>query len=242
LTPPAFARAKDSGTHFYRWCAIAALAVAASGFFLTYLRPMTAGTFEGPKLAHVHGALLFAWLLLVISQAFLVRRRLPIHRKLGWTALALAPSIALSTMLIGAEAARRDMFVQGPSGADGVLGTITTPLVFVLLVAAALLTRKKPPWHKRLMLMATAVILWPAWFRWRHFLPEMPRQDLWLGVVLADVPIAIAAIRDRVRVGAVHPAYLVAGPAIVAEQAAEILSFGGPGWHQLAIAALTILP
>ena len=234
--------ARDSASRFYRLCALAALAVAAIGFFLTYLRPMAAGTFIGPRLAHVHGALLVAWLLLAVAQAFLVRKRLRFHRKLGWAALALAPAIALSTALIGAEAARRDIAGQVSPGADTVVGTITTPLVFAALVAAALLTRKKPQWHKRLMLMATAVILWPAWFRWRHFLPEMPRPDFWLGVVLADLPIAIAAIRDRMRFGAVHPAYLVVGPAIVAEQIAEVLSFGGSAWHRLAVAALAVLP
>jgi hypothetical protein len=242
LTPRAFAWAKDSGTGFYRWCAVAALAVAASGFFLTYLRPMAAGTFEGPKLAHVHGALLTLWLLLVIAQTFLVRRRLHVHRKLGWAALVLAPTIALSTVLIGAEAARRDVGASGASGADQIVGAVTTPLGFLLLVGGALLARKKPQWHKRLVLLATVAILWPAWFRWRHFLPEFPRPDIWLGVVLTDLPFAIAAARDRVRFGAVHPAYLIAGSLLVAEQIAEVLMFGAPIWHRVAMAVLGALP
>ena len=238
--PPGWAR--DTGSHFYRICAIAALAVAVAGFFLTYLRPITEGTFRGPPRAHLHGALLSGWLLMVIAQAFLVKKRLRLHRKLGWAALVLAPLIVLSTVLVGTEGARRDMVRLGPSGADQVIGTITTPAVFLLLVAAALLTRKKPQWHKRLILLATVVMLWPAWFRWRHFLPDMPRPDIWLGVVLADVPIAIAAIRDRVRFGAVHPAYLTAGLALIAEQATEVLLFGTPGWHRAAIAILEVLP
>jgi len=234
--------ARDTGTPFYRLCAFAALAATVAGFFLTYLRPMASGTFEGPPRAHLHGALLVGWLLIVIAQTVLVRKRLPVHRKLGWTAAILAPAIAASTMLVGAEGARRDMARLGASAADGLIGTITTPLVFLALVTAALVTRKKPQWHKRLILLATAVILWPAWFRWRHFLPEMPRPDIWLGVVLADVPIALAALRDKVRFGAVHPAYLTAGVAVVAEQAAEVLLFGTPGWHRTAMAAIEVLP
>ena len=235
-------RAVDSGTPFYRICAVAALAVAAIGFFLTYLRPMAVGTFEGPRLAHVHGALLLSWLLLVIAQAFLVRRRLRIHRKLGWAALVLAPAIAVSTALVGAEAARRDMLLGGQSAADNAVGNITTPLVFLLLVCAAIVARKRPQWHKRLIFLATAAILWPAWFRWRHFLPEFPRPDIWLGIVLADVPIIIAVVRDRARFGAVHPAYLIAGPAVIAEQLAEVFLFGGPLWHRAAMGALEFLP
>ena len=239
-TAPSWSR--DTGSRFYRICAIAALVVAIAGFFLTYVRPMAAGAFEGPPRAHVHGALLTAWLLLVIAQAFLVRKRLHLHRKLGWAALVLAPMITLSTVLVGAEGARRDIVRVGASGADQVIGTITTPLIFLLLVCAALLTRRKPQWHKRLILLATVAMLWPAWFRWRHFLPEMPRPDVWLGVVLAYVPVAIAAIRDRVRFGAVHPAYLTAGLALIAEQIAEVLLFGTPGWHRAATAILEVLP
>jgi hypothetical protein len=238
LTPRAEAWSRDSGSSFYRVCALAALAVAVAGFFLTYLRPMALGTFEGPALSHIHGALLAGWLLLVIAQAFLVRSRFPIHRRLGWLALGLAPAIAISTAMIGAEAARRD----GPAGADDLIGTITTPLVFVLLVGAALLLRKKPQWHKRLILLATVTILWPAWFRWRHFLPEFPRPDIWLGVVLTDLPILVAAMRDRIRFGAVHPAYLIAGTALVAEQVAEVFLYGTPQWHSLANNLLEILP
>jgi hypothetical protein len=216
--------------------------VAATGFFLTYLRPIAAGTFEGPPLAHVHGALLSAWLLLVVAQTTLVRKRLPLHRKLGWAALALAPLVAVSTALIGAEGARRDILRIGPSGADQMIGAITTPLAFLLLVAGALLTRTKPQWHKRLILLATAAILWPAWFRWRHFLPTIPRPDIWLGVVAADLPIAIAALRDRIRFGAVHPAFWTAGVALGIEQASEVMLFGTDGWHRVALSLLEILP
>jgi hypothetical protein len=242
LKPGASTWARDTGSRFYRTCAVAALGVAVAGFFLTYLRPMAAGTFEGPSRAHLHGALLTGWLLLVVAQSVLVRKRLAVHRTLGWAAVVLAPSILVTTVLVGAEVARRDMLRSGAAGADTVIGTLTTSLAFLLLVAAALLLRRKAQWHKRLIFLATVVILWPAWFRWRHFLPDMPRPDIWLGLVLTDLPIAIAAVRDRIRFGAVHPAYLTVGLAVIAEQVTEVLLFGTPGWHRAAIAMLEVLP
>ncbi|MEO6389263.1 MAG: hypothetical protein ABIT16_11825 [Croceibacterium sp.] len=233
---------KDFGSSFYKIAALAALAVAAIGFFGTYVRPMALGKFEGPQFAHVHGLLLTLWLLLIVTQTQLVRKRLSLHRKIGWAALLLAPLIALSTVMIGGEAARRDVAAMGPTGADNLIGAITTPLAFLLLVSGAILLRKAPQWHKRLLLLATVAILWPAWFRWRHFLPEFPRPDIWLGVVLADAPIVAAALRDRIRFGAVHPAYLTAGTALVAEQFAEVLLFGTPLWHRAALSLLETLP
>jgi len=242
VTPPAATWARDSGTWFYRACGLAALAVTLAGFFLTYLRPMALGKFKGPMLSHLHGGLLGSWLVLVIAQVFLVRWRFSYHRTLGWIALVLAPAIAISTVMIGAEASRRDMLTSGPSGADNLVGTATTPTIFLLLVLAALLLRRRPQWHKRLIFIATVAILWPAWFRWRHFLPAMPRPDIWLGVVLADLPLVVAVARDQIRFGAIHPAYLTAGVAFVAEQIAEVLLFGTPGWHRLAMTMLGIVP
>ena len=84
MRSPAPAWARDTGTRFYRISAVAALAVAVTGFFLTYLRPMATGTFAGPSRAHVHGVFLASWLALVLTQSFLVHKRLTTHRKLGW--------------------------------------------------------------------------------------------------------------------------------------------------------------
>jgi hypothetical protein len=113
---------------------------------------------------------------------------------------------------------------------------------FVIVIYASWRTRRQPDAHKRLILLATAAILWPAWFRWRHFLPTIPRPDIWLGVVAADLPIAIAALRDRIRFGAVHPAFWTAGVALGIEQASEVMLFGTDGWHRVALSLLEILP
>jgi len=214
---------RDRGTRFYRSAALLAIGVAIAGFFLTYLRPMAEGRFAGPGEAHLHGALLASWLVLVTVQAFL----LPGHRKLGWLALALAPAVATSTVAIGVAATRRDL-------AEGVVlgmaGNVTAPLLFLGLVLGAIAMRKRPQWHKRLMLIATVVMLWPAWFRWRHFLPWVQHPDIVLGLIVADLPIAVAMVRDRLRFGAVHPAYWRVGLPVIAEQTFEALAFGTPVW------------
>ncbi|MFZ9394480.1 MAG: hypothetical protein ACO25F_00275 [Erythrobacter sp.] len=213
----------DRATRFYPRAAAFAIAVALAGFFLTYLRPMALGRFDGPAMSHLHGALLFSWLLLVMVQSL----RLRSHRKLGWIALALALAIAASTMAIGVEATRRDL---ANGIVTGMAGNVTAPLVFCGLVGAAIWLRGQPQWHKRLILIATVVMLWPAWFRWRHFLPWMPRPDVSLGLIVANLPIAIAMLRDRLRFGAVHPAYWLVGVPVFLWQAFEVAAFGSPGW------------
>lgn len=222
----------DRATGFYRWAAWAALAVAFIGFFLTYSLPMARGTFAGPVWSHVHGALLLSWLLLTIVQAHLAAAAVRVHRRLGWVAAILAPAVAASTIAVGYEAANIGLARgDGPIAISGFLGSVTAPLIFLLLVAIALMQRRDPQFHKRAIFVATVAMLWPAWFRWRHFLPGLPRPEITLSLVAADAPIVIAMVRDRVGYGAVHPAYWWLGLGLVAEQTLETLAFDTPAWR-----------
>lgn len=222
----------DRRTPFYRACAWGALLVALAGFFLTYTLPMARGTFTGPRWSHLHGALLLSWLILTIVQASWATARPRWHRRLGWSALVIAPAVAVSTFAIGIEATRRDL---AAGVITGMAGNVTAPLVFCALVAAAIALRRTPQWHKRLILIATVVMLWPAWFRWRHFLPWVPRPDIALGVIATNLIIVAAIARDRLRFGKVHPAYIWVGLPVVAWQLAETLAFGSPAWSRFGL-------
>ena len=79
----------DRANQFYRSAALAALAAALIGFFLTYIQPIAEGRFAGPRWAHVHGAAMASWLVLVIVQTQLAQLSLKTHRKLGWLALVI---------------------------------------------------------------------------------------------------------------------------------------------------------
>jgi hypothetical protein len=228
-------RRVDRSTRFYRIAAWSALAVAVIGFFLTYTLPMARGTFAGPRWSHVHGALLLAWLLLTIVQAHLAQGNLRAHRQVGWSALLLAPAVAASTILIGFEAAGAGLARgDGPIAISGLLGSVTAPLIFLLLVGLAIAKRRDPQWHKRAMFVATVAMLWPAWFRWRHFLPGIPRPEITLSLLTANVPLLIAMIRDRVLFAAVHPAYWILGLGLMAEQTFETFAFDTPAWRAVA--------
>jgi hypothetical protein len=113
--------------------------------------------------------------------------------------------------------------------------------IFLGLVAAAVVLRKKPDWHKRLMLLATIAVLWPAWFRFRHFMPWVPQPEILLAVVLADSLIAVAMLRDKLKFGQVHPAYWLFGVGLIAEHMAEAMLFDSLAWRSFAQAAYSVL-
>lgn len=218
--------AKDRSTLFYLSFGIFGLLVVAFGFGVTYILPMARRSFSAPWFVHLHGASALGWLLLVIAQAKLVRtRRTPLHRRLGQVALPLALLIWASGMATAGWVAERDLPKGATAAMTGLAGTFTGLSLFLLLAIAAVVTRGRPDWHKRLVLLATIHVLWPAFFRLRHLLPNIPNPDIWLGLVVPYFAIVVAAARDQWRYGKIHPVWLFVGPALVLEQSIEFAYF-----------------
>ena len=209
------------------------LAVVVAGFFTTYLRPMWRSEFHAPAVVHVHGALLLGWTLLFLSQSWLARRRsLALHRAHGVLALVLVPGVVVSTIAIATYALRRDAEAgSAVVAAEFFLGNFTAPIEFAALVVAALVLRRKPETHKRLMLLATLVILWPAFFRLRHYFPNVPNPQVSFGFLLPQLLILAAMAHDRWRNGRIHPAYLWVGLPLIAATAFETLAFETGPWR-----------
>ena len=218
--------ARDRATLFYLGFGISGLLVVAFGFGWTYAVPMVRRTFSAPWFVHLHGASALVWVLIFIGQAILVRsRRTPFHRRLGQVALPLSLLVWGSGIATALWAAKRDVAGQGTLATSALSGTVTGLSFFVLLVAAAILARKRPDWHKRLIMLATIQVLWPAIFRLRHWLPSIPNPEIWLALVLAYSPILLAAGRDHAKYGKIHPVWLFVSPVLVLEQSLEVMFF-----------------
>lgn len=221
---------------FFPAMAGVALLAVAVGFGRTYAAPMARGTFQAPAVVHLHGALAFAWVLLFAVQPLLVRwRQLRWHRRLGWVGPPLAIAVAVTMIPAGVFQVRRDVAAgAGPAGVSAILGIFTSGALFVALVAAGIRARRDREAHARWLLLATLVVIWPAWFRFRHWLPGIPRPELWLALVLADAWIVVAMLRDRLARGAVHPVLAWGGAGVILAQTAETLAFDRPWWRATA--------
>jgi len=82
--------------------------------------------------------------------------------------------------------------------------------------------------------LATIVVLWPAWFRFRHYFPSVPRADIWFAIVLADSLIVFSWLWDRIKNGRVDPVLKYAGLFIILEHIFEVLAFGSVAWRHIA--------
>jgi len=213
-----------------------ALVAVAVGFGRTYAVPLALGTFSAPPVVHIHGAFAVAWVLLFAVQPLLVRLgRVGWHRRIGRVGLPLALGVALTMLPAGMVQVTREVNAgAGPTGISGIVGIVTAAMIFVALVAAGVSARRNKEAHARWLLLATLVVIWPAWFRFRHWFPDVPRPDIWFATVLAYVWIVAAMVRDRIVRGAVHPVLAWAGTGIIVEQSLEALAFDTPPWRAVA--------
>jgi hypothetical protein len=147
----------------------------------------------------------------------------------------MAAGIAITLFPTGKFVVDRDLATGlGDSAYSSILGTIVSGLLFFALVVAGIWNRNRPDFHKRFMLLATIVVLWPAWFRFRHYFPSVPHPEIWFALVLADSLILFLWVHDWIRLKKIHPVSLYIGSFIILEQCIEVWAFDRPLWRNIA--------
>ena len=223
---------KGGERRLYTWAAIIAVLVVFAGFARSYYMKGMFGTPDLSALKHVHGLVMTAWFTLFLVQARLVATgRTRLHRKLGIAGGVLAGLVVIvgtATALVGA----RNGATPGPPPLVFLAIPLGDMAVFLGLVCAALLYRKRSDYHKRLMLLASLSILTAA-------IARIPAQLLQAGGLPAffgatDVLILACVAYDTVKNRRLHPAMLAGALAVFASQVARFLIAGTPQWTSFA--------
>lgn len=218
------------GSYFYVWSALACVAVAFLGFVPTYFAPLAKGSFSASPIVHIHGIVFFSWTLFFTYQAWLAASgRTMRHRDVGLIGISFATAMAFLGLMVAVASAAR-------AGGLGFLSEAKLFMVvpvagistFAVLFAFAIANVKNKEVHKRLMLVATASILDAAVARWfLTFLapplapgasPVPPVGVALPPALLVDLFIIAGIIHDWRTRGRPHPAYLIAGGAVLAQQ------------------------
>ena len=197
--------------------AIIGLIVVLAGFGRTYAIPMSQGALKVPIGVHIHGAFSFAWILLYLFQNILIHKKnFKLHMAMGITSTIVLIGFFISLFSAMAYGIERDL----PKGGDQVYGSnmvaLTSGLWVLGLGLAGLNYRKKPQVHKRLMFLATIVILWPAWSRCRHYFPQVENSD-WFQLYIPFSFILLAWFWEKVTYKKVHLTLLILGTLIIIE-------------------------
>lgn len=202
---------------FFTGMAVAMLVTVLIGFAPTYYlfpfaeavtaRGVTAGANLTP-LVHIHATLFSAWMILFVAQTGLVAgRRVELHRAFGLASVVLAPAVFVAGAWLAIESGRRGSTPPAWPNAEAFL---PVPLVSIVLfagfTAAGVGWRRRPDYHKRLMLLGTMAMLVPALARIMRmveppFLPFGIRGAL----VVLNLYLAALIVFDLSRRGRLHP-------------------------------------
>jgi hypothetical protein len=141
------------------------LGVVLLGFARTfYLSPWLARNPIDTPLV-VHGAVLTSWFALAFAQAYLAAgRRRAWHRRIAWLAAVVVPAVVASSWWINTRVAIRLASPHAPENTF-VWGNFLSLVAFVGLVTAAVVARRRPDTHRRLLLIASIAIVGPAFGR-----------------------------------------------------------------------------
>ena len=148
---------------FYLGAGLVALGLVFWGFAHTYYLKLIFGTPALSARLHIHGAVMSSWLVLFVAQACLISaRRTDLHRRLGIIGVLVATGVVLvgSSATISAAAREVGRHSAEANARVTVLGLeLVQMALFAGLVAAAIAMRRRPDYHKRLMLLATACMM-----------------------------------------------------------------------------------
>jgi len=215
--------------------AIAFAAIVLVGFARSYyLRGLVVAPLPS-RWVHAHALLMTAWVALFAGQVWLVRsHNLAWHRRMGAAGIVLA-------VLIGATGFVTALGL-GQHGSPAIPAGIP-PLAFMIVpiadltlfagfVATAVLLRRRPATHKRLMLLSALALLPPA-------LARIPLGDLaaLAPLIFFGVPALLtigALIYDSVRHRRVNVAFLVGGVLLILSFPLRMLLMGTSGWMRAA--------
>ncbi len=176
------------------------------GFWPTYFQPIISGTLELKPIVESHAVVYLGWMVLFVTQTLLVYTgRLNWHRKVGWFAVGYA------TLMVGIVITTLAMRFSDHMAAGDireahrslVISSVDL-LLFSGFLTAAIAYRKKSQIHKRLIIVATVVLMGPAVGR-MTFLSVVPL----ILFVLYSSPILFGMAFDLATRRRVHAVYLI---------------------------------
>lgn len=209
------------------------LLIALVGFFPSYYSKLGSGSF-----AHqFHGAMATLWMLLLITQGVLMRRRkIVLHRALGKASIVLAALFVVSGLMIV------QAMLTGESGFSRKFGPrlafvdISSVAFFIFAYLMALYHRREIALHARYMSCTALPLLPPALSRvLGHFvLPDGATfgQAFHISFVVAEL-VALALVAADARGGKIRAPYVILLALLLLQQASyEVSASIGP-WQAL---------
>lgn len=213
---------------FFPAMSLVILAVVVIGFAQSYFLAGMVRAKLPNKLVHIHGAIFVSWIfLLVIQNALIALRKVKWHIALGVLGVILPPLMVVFGVLTLFDSIRR----AGTGLPAGLLlaGDLGELVLFAVLIAWAMIVRRSPAAHKRLMILGAMAILGPAVNRWPF--PDAMRLPGTIAVILG-LPLLMVAY-DVWALRRVHRTTTIATVCIWVQALTLIPLSQSPVWNPL---------
>jgi hypothetical protein len=176
--------------------------IAVVGFWPGYFGPLFDGTLVKLLRVHIHAVLFTGWLLL-----FFVQAALPAFGKVAWHMRLGRFGIGYGMLLI--PIGLYNAIARAVARSSGFYREFLDMLFFAVFFLAAIAYRRKPQLHKRLMIVATAMLLVAAASR-MWFLPGVSGSTARLVIIFSilALPVVLAMGHDHLKAQRIHPVYI----------------------------------
>src|SRR5580700_7754235 len=196
--------------YFYFFMSLLIAATAVYGFSHTIDHNLIHRSPLPPFVLYIHAIVFPAWIVFFIVQSALIRsHNVHLHRSLGWFGVGLAVASIIVGALTAISMARFEQ--QDPFNSAAFLIVQVMDLSsFAVPFALAIYWRKRPEFHRRLVLIATCALTAAAFGR---FPPQLLPPDWFYAGV--DVLILLGVARDLIVNRRIHIVYRYALPAFI---------------------------
>jgi hypothetical protein len=203
-TPAAFLR-----QYFYFSMSLLIAVVVVYGFSQTIGQNLLHASPLPPFILTIHAIVFPGWVLFYILQSVLVRtRNVPLHRTLGWFGLALGVGILVLGYVTATTMDRFQLQQHTLDSPAFLIIQLMDLTSFAILFALAIYWRRRPEYHRRLMLIASCGLTDAAFGRF----PILPLAFAPGGV---DALILLGILRDLIVDRRIHKVYLYAFPSLL---------------------------
>jgi hypothetical protein len=196
--------------YFYFSMSLLIAGVVVYGFSHTVNENLIHAIPRRPWVLWVHGAVFSSWVVFFIFQSALVRaRNVKLHRTMGWFGAGLASVMTVVGLSTAIVMDRFNFFLYHNPGAKTFFAIQLQDMVsFTALFWLAVYWRRKPEFHRRLILIATCVLTTAAFARFPH-------MTVGLAYVGVDGLILLGVARDLIVTRRIHVVYRYALPALM---------------------------
>lgn len=203
---------------FFTWMALAMIFFIFAGFSMTYFQPVLTRTgLSFPPVVHLHGAIFFCWILLLLIQSVLVNMgNVKLHRSVGMFGIAIASMLALMGTLITIMFAGASANSGIPDYNNLMYLSVNAVIGFAGLFCLAMRNVSRIENHKRLMLFATIFILPPGINRLYMVIWELGEAPVLWTYLTMDLLVAAILVNDCRTLGKVSPISILGASFVVA--------------------------